>query len=188
MLINISTRPRDESANLVDQLLECHSRIRHFVDLAHRVATLNDTSEEQIAEACAAIALYFQVALPLHVADEEHSILPRLIGRDNDVDRALETMARQHHEHEADLKTFLEAVEAVAEMPRNAAHKSRLADATTPLDKQFSEHLALEESKIFPALRKILLDSVESEIIAEFRDRRSIAQPNPAQKNTKGPS
>ncbi|HEU5061001.1 MAG TPA: hemerythrin domain-containing protein, partial [Kofleriaceae bacterium] len=84
----------------VDALLACHDRIRTFVALAGRAAA-GAGAPGEIAEACRRIERYFREAMPLHVADEEESILPRLRGREAALDRALAEMHEQHSAHEA---------------------------------------------------------------------------------------
>src|SRR5690606_15926791 len=80
MLIELSTHRRDTPRDLVDLLGECHARIRRFVELAHEAAIRMDAPVEQVIQACADVERYFVEALPLHVADEEESIAPRLKG------------------------------------------------------------------------------------------------------------
>src|SRR5687768_5521196 len=95
MLIQLSTRPRTSAQDLVELLGECHERIRGFVALARRAATLRHVPADQIARACADVERYFSEALPLHVADEEESIAPRLRGLSPEVDDALAVMVQQ---------------------------------------------------------------------------------------------
>src|SRR5262245_25640445 len=83
VLIRLGTRARKES-DVVDRLLECHERIRNFCALACRLA--EGPPSEQAREAAAQLVRYFTVALPLHVADEEESIRPRLTTVAADVD------------------------------------------------------------------------------------------------------
>src|SRR4051812_25565021 len=96
MLIQIGS-PK-EPPDIVDILLECHERIRSFTGLARRLASTHGLSEEEVRDAAARVTRYFSEALPLHVADEEQSILPRLSGRSPELDAALNGMQREHHE------------------------------------------------------------------------------------------
>jgi hypothetical protein len=70
------------AAGAVELLLECHERIRHFARLALKLAGTRDLPPAEVAEAAAAVRRYFAEALPLHAADEEESMMPRLRGRD----------------------------------------------------------------------------------------------------------
>ncbi len=65
---------RDDDPGVVAALLECHARIRSFMEVAARLAALPDgTRHEDIVEAATGVASYFGEALPHHEADEEES-------------------------------------------------------------------------------------------------------------------
>ena len=78
MLLTIGRRR--QAVDLPDLLLDCHERIRHFSTLAVRLAR-EDASDDERRGVAAGVARYFEQALPLHVRDEDESILPRLRGR-----------------------------------------------------------------------------------------------------------
>src|SRR5262245_13477398 len=100
MLTPLNTAaPQRADGDLVDLLLDCHRRIRRFASTARHLADADAVTDAEAREASAATARYFTVALPLHVRDEEDSIVPRLLGRDPQVDAALREMSRQHLDH-----------------------------------------------------------------------------------------
>ena len=172
MLIGISDGgPRRQG--LVDLLAECHGRIRRFVALAADAARRTDAPEAQVRAACADVTRYFTEALPLHVADEEESLLPRLRGRAPEVDQALARMAEQHAAHGPALARFLGAVADVARDPADAAARERLAPLAGALADSFEAHLSLEETTIFPAIDAHLTAAERAEIVAELRQRRA---------------
>src|SRR6516164_5551174 len=84
MLIQIG--PSKENSDIVDLLSECHDRIRAFTGLAGRLASSGSVSDNEIRDAAGQLVRYFSESLPLHVADEEESILPRLRGRSTPLD------------------------------------------------------------------------------------------------------
>lgn len=178
MLFNLSKRRDAGPADLVALLAACHERIRRFVALAHRVATHEDAPGDEITAACEQVDRYFTLALPLHVADEEESIAPRLRGRSSAVDGALDTMKRQHRAHEPELVAFLRAVGAVGRDPGDEAAKAALLERARDLDAELTEHLEMEETVLFPAIREHLSPDVQAEIVAELRKRRG--DPDPA--------
>ncbi len=92
--------PRPPAGDVVDLLLECHTRIRSFTTLAARLASTPGLAAAEVAEAAAGVHRYFTQALPLHARDEEESVLPRLRGRDPEVDRELAEMVHEHRGHE----------------------------------------------------------------------------------------
>lgn len=175
-MITIGHRP-PASDDLVGHLLECHGRIRRFVALARTAGAASEGSDE-IVEACAAVERYFERALPLHVEDEERSILPRLRGKRADVDEALGVMEAQHQAHQPLLEEMLAASRSLRERPGDSARRDRLRVAAERLSAEFAPHLELEESVVFPAIRSLLGPAVHAEIRAEQRQRRQPAPPD----------
>src|SRR5690606_27503113 len=80
-LMYVTIGKKNPKTDLIDALLECHERIRTFIDVAQRIATSPNAPPEEIREAATRVRRYFDEALPRHVADEEQSILPRLAGK-----------------------------------------------------------------------------------------------------------
>jgi iron-sulfur cluster repair protein YtfE (RIC family) len=171
MLITIGKRRGAAEGDLVDLLLACHARIRKFAALAVTVAQRQDFPGDEVAEACVQVHRYFSEALPLHVADEDESILPRLQGASPEIDHALQTMRDQHVEHGPKLRSLLRLTEALRVTSDAAAWKSELAVVADDLEQELHAHLAMEESILFPALRG-LPGSIQAEIVTELRERR----------------
>lgn len=173
MLIPLGTRTAPE--DLVGLLLECHQRIRTFTRLAQEVGRRAELPAAEAVEACARVERYFVQALPLHVEDEEASLLPRLRGRRADVDAALEVMHAQHAEHQAALTALLAAAAEVRRAPGAGHARGRLLAAATALSAEFERHLANEEQVLFPAVRALLDEGAQAQVIAELRARRQSA-------------
>lgn len=161
---------RQHEPELADALSECHDRIRGFLDLAHRAATTPGLTSDDIRTAASQIHRYFTVAFPLHVADEEESIVPRLRGRDEVLDTALARMQDDHTEH-ADLVEILVArCDQLMRAPRQSAALGEVADTLTLA---LEAHLGLEELVIFPALDTLSHLEVAA-IRSEMRARRGV--------------
>jgi hemerythrin-like domain-containing protein len=158
---------------LVELLLECHERIRRFAALARAAGEAPDATPEQLVEACTSVERYFGEALPLHVADEELSILPRLSGHSREVDEALASMHAQHAEHEPQLRAMLAACAALRQAPAEPVRRAALASLAADLQRAFEGHLQLEEAIILPAIRTALSASAQADIVKELRARRS---------------
>lgn len=169
MLIKLGAGPPSE--DLVDLLMACHTRIRSFVGVAQALGSRGDLADAEVREACTSCERYFSEALPLHVEDEERSLLPRLVGRDPEVDRALVQMHAQHAAHGEVLASLLAALAEVRAHAGEAASRARLAGAAARASVAFEEHLALEEAVIFPAARALPL-AVRREAVRELRARR----------------
>ncbi len=112
----------------VDLLLECHQRIRAFLDLAGLLGRPGHEPAEVAADAALRVHRYFALALPLHARDEEESIAPRLRGLDAAVDAELATMIGEHRDHQGPL---LELVGACAELAVEPARRPGLAGAVS---------------------------------------------------------
>ncbi len=163
-------RPGD----VVDALLDCHARIRDFVALALRLASASGLAAAEAQQAAGDVRRYFEVALPLHAADEEASILPRLRGLDPAVDAELDHMRREHAEHERAVGRLVAACRAIQERPDELGRAApALAEAARELDGQFAAHLDREERVIFPAIRTRLDREAQEAIRAEMRARRA---------------
>lgn len=168
--MKIGERRGDDDGDVVDALEACHQRIRSFLELGARVGQGGEP--DQVSEACRRIERYFREAMPLHVTDEEESVLPRLRGRDPEVDRALASMHEQHGAHEAALAELTGAAAALAGEPAAAALLARMAAATGALAAALIPHLELEEALILPAMRRLLAPGELADIAAELRSRR----------------
>jgi iron-sulfur cluster repair protein YtfE (RIC family) len=171
MMINIGSS--DESSDLVGLLMACHERIRLFIDLAQRLAEAQNVSREEVKEAATRVLRYFSESLPLHVKDEEESILPRLSGREPELERALETMRREHREHTPQLQALLEICRTLQVDPgRLPETKETLSRAATDLKQHFAAHLQEEERIILPAINALLTNHEREAMLVELRARR----------------
>jgi hemerythrin-like domain-containing protein len=189
MYVTIGARARPET--LVGLLLECHDRIRTFSDLAIAIGERLDAPTAHITDACARCERYFAEALPLHVADEEESLLPRLRSRSPELEAAFATMHAQHTEHEARLRELLDGLANVRQNPEDTAQRERVRTAAVQLRTDFERHLNSEENLIFRAVEDLLTPDEQAQIVAELRARRQIATPaasNRSSRTTAGPS
>lgn len=167
-------------------LLDCHERMRRFTALAAKLAEPVSASPSFLkdrAEAAAAVDRYFTVALPLHVADEEESIMPRLeaapAGTDASREAILDLLAslrRQHREMHALLDELHPLWAAVARDPAAFAiawpdGDRALGQGAARLAEMMHEHLALEEARFVPALACLPEDD-RAAVAREIRARR----------------
>lgn len=139
-------------------LLACHDNIRHFAGGIVTIEAL-PTDDPRIPDAAARILRYFREGLPLHVRDEEESILPRL----RTPVASLAEMCAEHRAHEPLLAAMLPQLEAASRGPSPIQGGAALLAA-------FEAHLRLEETEIFPWLEEI--DDPEA-VVREIRARRA---------------
>jgi hemerythrin-like domain-containing protein len=171
-LLLVSIGKSRRSGELVDLLLECHGRIRQFAELAYQTGQRRDLAAPDVVVACERIERYFVEALPLHVRDEEDSILPRLHGRSEALDQALSRMRLEHRAHEPVLVELLAACRALRQAPLDSARLLELSQIAERLTRAFLPHLEQEEALIFPALRELLSEAERTDISNELRARR----------------
>lgn len=175
-MIGIGTR-RGQGGDVVDALLDCHERIRQMSSLARKIAAAEGQPEAEIGEAAGRVRRYFTESLAHHVADEEESILPRLRGRDAAVDAALESMEREHRDHEDVVARVVTACAQLERRPGQLAElRGELDEASARLVEAFAAHLDGEEKIVLPAIRRLLSEEERARIRAEMRARRGPAR------------
>lgn len=175
MLVSLGFKPAAEAPrDALQLLLDCHERIRRFSALALKVAEGHAAPPAELAEAASRVERYFSVAFPLHVADEDLSLTPRL--RDAGLDSklpALEEMTKHHREVEALLETLVPRWRLLREEPqRLAGISAELLRDSRALADHLEPHLLLEERELFPWARERLSPAALTELAAEFRARR----------------
>lgn len=170
MLHQIGRKRRSE--DLAGMLEDCHARIRQFIALGIAIGERSDAPDAEVVEACDRMRRYFVEAFPLHVRDEEESILPRLRGRSAEVDAALDRMHDEHALHDAPLRHVLDLAASVRADPRQTAVRAALARASAELKEELERHLVAEERIVLPAVRALLSAEEQRAAIDELRARR----------------
>lgn len=166
-------QPKTEDA--VDLLTGCHDRIRHFTGVAMKLAHAQGAPPEEVVQAAAGVHRYYTVSLPLHEADEEETLRPRLSGvGDERLRHALLAMSQQHMAIDEQLERLLPLLVMVQNNPQAlSAAGAEMCSITKALDEIFRAHLQLEEEVIFPAILSALPASVQEEMLNEIRGRRA---------------
>ena len=171
MLVQI--RKANTGGDVVDLLLECHERIRTFLKMASDLAASRSGPTDDVRSTAAQIHRYFSEALPMHIADEQDHILPQLASASSETDRALAQMMDDHSEHAQWVDRLTALCAVIASDPRQlAAVAPELDRVVRELSAEMIRHLELEESVIFPALRR-LTNEQRDEILRAMRERRA---------------
>lgn len=171
MLIQLGNRPEsiDDALSL---LSACHARIRKFLGFARALGE-RPISPAEAADVAAQVVRYFRVAYPLHVLDEDCSLLPVLRGRDAEVDAALERMSRDHVTLDTGLEPLLVLLEAI---PRDGGlaedAKRAILEAVAPLEMAMEDHLGIEERVLFPGAARLLTPDERTALREAIRARR----------------
>ena len=170
----VSIGRKQPAADLVEALLECHDRIRTFLEIAGKLAATPEAPPAEVREAAQRVRRYFAEALPRHVADEEESILPRLAGKHPELDAALARMHAEHHEHARPLATLLDSMQKLDVAPERLSELApELARVAAELDAALGAHLENEEAIVFPAIRAELSPEDQAAIRSELAARRA---------------
>jgi hemerythrin-like domain-containing protein len=177
MLNQIRTTPRSStSETALDMLIGCHERIRHFSSMSRKLAHAQDADAQQVQSAAEAAHRYFTVALPLHEADENESLHPRLkraVPAGDLAGPAADAMVDQHNAIDELLERLLPLLQLLERNPAKQPEvAAEMCAITSRLDDLFSEHLELEEKVVFPAITASLSETDRESLVEEMQARR----------------
>jgi iron-sulfur cluster repair protein YtfE (RIC family) len=144
--------------------------------MARKLAHAHEADAQQVQSAAEAAHRYFTVALPMHEADENESLHPRLkraVPVGDLAGPAADAMVDQHHAIDELLERLLPLLQL---LERNPAKQPEVAgemcSITSRLDELFREHLELEEKVVFPAISASLTEADRQSLVAEMQARR----------------
>ena len=172
--ISPATTAAAKHEDAVDLLIGCHERIRHFTAVAVKLAHAQGASPAEIREAAVSVHRYYSVSLPLHEADEDHTLRPRLgVVADEKLRHSLLAMADRHQAIDGLIERLLPLLILVTSNPSAISEVgAEMCSITKTLDEAFRGHLQMEEEAVFPAIRRLLPESARTEILGEMRARR----------------
>jgi iron-sulfur cluster repair protein YtfE (RIC family) len=158
----------------LDLLVGCHQRIRHFTATATKLAHAQGATHDEIRLAAAGVFRYYSVSLPLHEADEEDTLRPRLYALgDNRVHHALAAMHDQHQAIDELIERLLPLLQLLERNPATIEQAGgEMCAITQALDQIFTAHLKLEEEEVFPSIREKLPEEEQAAMLAEMQSRR----------------
>jgi len=152
-------------------LSDCHEhigqRLSVLEDVARQLGTddkLTDAQRSSVADVLA----FFEKAIPLHSADEEQTLFPRLRERPpfaGTVGTPMDCMESEHVEHAALRSRLTEALEA--------GDGTGIGRAARALAAEYRSHISKEEQILYPMAREVLTDPALLDVMAEeMRARR----------------
>jgi len=174
MLTKIESRKAGEE-DAISLLLGCHDRIRHFTEVARKLAEHPGAPPNDRADAASRVLRYYTVALPLHEADENQSIYPRLKKAlpAGALAEANQQMLEQHAGIDELIAELVPMWQTVKSQPEEQTQiNDVLSDRTRRLESLWNVHLGLEEDQVVPAMRSYLTPDELNAIKQEMRDRR----------------
>jgi hemerythrin-like domain-containing protein len=166
-------KPQSKSEDAVDLLTGCHQRIRHFTDVAVKLAHAQGVTPDEVRHAAEAVHRYYSVSLPLHEADEDQTLRPKLEAiADESVKHALLAMSDQHQAIDELLERLLPLLVLVKNDPEMIGEVGgEMCSITKALSEMFGAHLQMEEEVIFPSIRTDS-ENLQAEILYEMQARR----------------
>ncbi len=178
---SLDAKPAEEDA--IALLLGCHQRIRHFTGVALRLAENPQAGETERADAARAVLRYYTIALPLHEADENDSIYPRLRKKlpEGALAEANETMVAQHQTIDTLVAALVPQWQTIVDRPAGQNAFRSLLQQTHQLQNTWTSHLQMEEEQVVPAMRQYLtlhdLEVIRNEMRAR-REQSGAPQPS----------
>lgn len=162
------------SQNAVDLLASCHQKIRHFTSVVSKLAHAEGSPLPEISAAADSAYRYFTVALPLHEADEEESLRPRLSElAAPEIIHALDAMVHQHEAIDDLIERLVPILMLIANNPAKLPQThGELCTISKALMEIFKGHLELEEGVIFPAVLQKLSAASQEGLLQEMQERR----------------
>lgn len=172
-MLTLRTMAAEPSTDPLGLFMECHERIRRFCRLAVRIAS-EPAPEKDVQDAAFAVHRYFHKALPLHIEDEDLSLLPELeqVG-DVALKSALERMSGEHEPLDQRIEALIPLWRVLIERPSELVVMGpELLVQADVLEREMLAHLEHEETVIFPAARNLLGEKALFRIANDMRDRR----------------
>lgn len=153
-------------------LLRCHRRVRLYMHVAWNLADIPLDDLNAVRHSAAVLARYFGQAFPLHTADENDSLMPRLRATVPRIQTALDRMALDHVQEAEHIHAVIRHCESIAENPHRLETTRRsFRRFTRQLTVDLESHLVAEERYVFPHIR-LLSESDQQAILEEMAARR----------------
>ena len=179
-----STKIENDFANPLGLLSDCHRRIEKFSEQIIRVCetarggALNANQREALETALR----YFRQAAPLHTADEEDSLFPRLRASaqkgDTTAQSAITVIECLEADHDAaDERHAVIDASGVRWLENNTLNEydaAQLQDEARNLRAFYAAHIAVEDKQLFPLAEQVLAAKTTETIGREMASRRGL--------------
>lgn len=137
----------------MEMLTACHEKVRHFARLATRLAehVQQHGADNQAVDAATAVIRYFDVAAPLHHADEDDDLYPALIKLGDPSLTANIQRLSAEHESLADLWCIVK----LWLMKIQSGQADQPPAEFTEFALRYPQHARDEESLIYPHAQRL---------------------------------
>jgi|SRR5579884_844648 len=181
MPIQIGAKPDHTFREPLGLLSDCHRRIEKFLDQLLLVAeqARGGPLTEPLREALDTALRYFRKAAPLHTADEESSLFPRMRATGDpaaaEAFAALESLETEHRAADADhAEVDTLGQKWLAEGFLSSADTERLTKTLQRLKALYARHIAVEDLEVFPLAGKLLSQEELRTVGREMATRRGL--------------
>lgn len=189
MPVQIGAKPESNFTDPIGLMTDCHRRIERFLEILLRVARdaqgKSLTPPEQVALRTALD--YFRDSAPKHTADEEDSLFPRLRSEAAAAawtSHALpwDQIVTRMENLESDHVTADRAHSGVENLGRKWLDNGKLSRKDTDclldhlmgLQTLYQDHIAVEETQVFPAATRMLSYGARKAMGEEMAKRRGV--------------
>lgn len=158
-----------------EMLEACHERVQRSLNLLGRLVAYVDESghDAQTRSAAADVLRYFDLAAPLHHADEEAHVFPLLLAQG---DAPLRDAVRRLQADHLRMSELWSVVRLPLLRWCEIGCRDSLDDATREAIRHFramyDEHLATEEGLVFPAARTRMDNAALAAMSRQMQARR----------------
>lgn len=184
MIQIVNAKLDNDFDNPLGLLSDCHRRIEKFLEQLLRVTQVarGGVLQPQQHEALATALRYFRNAAPLHTADEETSLFPRLRelaqNGNETAQRALVVMERLEADHDAADLRHAEIDEIgtrwLEQSTLDAADVKKLETELRELRAFYAAHIAVEDTELFPLADEVLEENAVENLGREMASRRGL--------------
>lgn len=173
-MITIGRRPPPPN-DVVDALLECHLRIRRFLEMAKVLWSSHELPVEQVRDAARDLDRYFSAAFLRHAEDEDLRLFPLLRAKGIEPQPLLSILGQQHQDLERQVGPLLELWRRLIAAPEAYRDlQPSLAERGAPFAQLLLAHLALEEAELMPLARAALRPEDHQRLKAEMDRARGL--------------
>ena len=153
-------------------LIACHARMRRQLGTLARLQRhmLEHGADADARAAANAILRYFDEAAPNHHADEDHSLLPRVLERAPQLAKVVAGISADHRALEKQWRKLRRLLSGIA-AGRNEALPPALVRGVCD---GYLVHLDHEEARLFPIAQDCLEAAAVSAMGREFAARRGV--------------
>lgn len=155
----------------IAMLEACHERVRHYSTLLVKLAVHLDEHgvDNEAINAAQAVLRYFDVAAPLHHADEEQDLYPALLAHADDVlTEKIRSIEAEHPELDAQWAMLRGKLRRIVAGERVELSREEARNFFT----RYFAHAAREEMEIYPFAEQLLDAATLKEIGRRMAARR----------------